>query len=177
MAYTAPKTWVTGEVVDAAGLNTYLRDNDLWVLTDSAACRAYNSANLSIANATSTAVTLNSERYDNANIHDTSSNTSRFTIPSGHGGKFAMGAGWQWALNGTGNYRQASIKQNGTTFVAFQTVPPSAAHASEATITTEYSVASTDYIELYAKQDSGGALNLTVAANYSPEVWISWKRT
>ena len=120
---------------------------------------------------------MNQERFDNAAIHSTASNTSRFTVPSGGGGKYLIGAGFQWAISAAGNYRQGYLYQNATTFIAYQTNQPSATHASETTITTLYSLAAADYAELYVKQDSGGALNLTVAANYSPEVWVAWLRT
>jgi len=32
-------------------------------------------------------------------------------------------------------------------------------------------------MDLVMNQNSGGALNLTVLANYSPEVWLFWFRT
>jgi hypothetical protein len=177
MAFTTPATVVAGTAATASYANTYIRDNIAWLATDSPACRVYNSANESISNTTDVAVTFNSERYDNAAVHSTSSNTSRLTIPTGGGGKYLVGASWQWALSAAGNYRQAKIKQNASTFVAFQTSQPSASHASEATICALDSYVATDYAELYAKQDSGGALNLTVAANYAPEFWCLWLRT
>jgi len=167
-----------GQVLTASYLNTYVRDNVSWLATDAPAVRAYNNANISITTSgVAQVVTLNSERYDNAAMHSTSSNTSRLTVPTGGGGKYLTGAGFQWGISGAGALRQGYIYQNGTTFVAYDTKQPSATHASETTITTSYALVAADYVELFVKQDSGGALNLTVAANYSPETWAVWYRT
>ena len=34
MAWTAPRTWVTGELVTAAFMNTYIRDNQTYIKTE-----------------------------------------------------------------------------------------------------------------------------------------------
>jgi hypothetical protein len=51
-------------------------------------CRAHNDAIQSIPNSTSTALTFNTEAFDTDAIHSTTTNTSRFTVPSGKGGKW-----------------------------------------------------------------------------------------
>src|SRR4051812_2496693 len=104
MAYTTDRTWVTGEVVTASYMNTYLRDNLKWLSTDKPMARSYKAANFT-HNSTGNwiAVTQDSERFDNATMHDTSSNTERMTIPSGGGGKYLVGANCAWAPNGTGS--------------------------------------------------------------------------
>lgn len=177
MGWTSPFTATAGTAWKAADWNTYGRDNLKWLATDSPACRAYSSVNVSIPNASPTAVALNSNRYDNATMHSTASNTSRITIPTGGGGKYLIGAGANWALSAGGTQRQVRILQNGTTYVAWQTSPPSASHGSEATVTTSYALAAADYVETYVNQDSGGALNLQAIGNYSPEFWAFWIRT
>lgn len=178
MAYTTPATFVAGNVLTAAQLNTNVRDNVAWIATDSPACRAYNSANISHASSgVEQVVTCNSERFDNATIHSTSSNTSRLTVPSGAGGKYIFGGGLAWASSASGTYRQSIIKLNAATYIGIQTLAPSASHFSSATIAGVYALAAADYIELWGNQDSGGALNMTVNANYSPEVWMFWFRT
>lgn len=80
MAWTAPRTWVTSEVVTAALLNTHLRDNLLWTGFHHG-CRAWKSANQTVGIGATDAVTWNSESYDTDTFHSTSSNTSRFVAP------------------------------------------------------------------------------------------------
>lgn len=177
MAFTTPATATATTILNAAYLNTYVRDNIAWLATDSPACRAYNNANLAIANAGLTALTLNSERYDNAAMHSTSSNTSRLTVPTGGGGKYIVGGSWGWAISSSGSYRQGRALINNTTGIALLSLQPSAFHASEGFITSTYSFSAADYFELAVQQDSGGALDIGVAANYSPEAWMFWFRT
>lgn len=166
---------MAGTILTAAYLNTFLRDNILWMATDAPVCRAYNSANISIANASDTAVTLNSERFDNAGMHSTSSNTPRITIPAGSAGKFLFGALIEFAQAGV-NERGNHIKLNGTTYIAKMVHPPATSAPTSMTITSMYAMAAGDYIENYVYQSSGSALNLTASGNYSPELWAEWVR-
>lgn len=103
MPWTAPKTWSVGDVLTAADLNTYVRDNAKWLGTDKPRCRARNSAN--IAHTTSgnyQALTFGSERVDVGAMHDTSTNTGRLTVPTGGGGFYAIGGTIEFASNSTG---------------------------------------------------------------------------
>lgn len=178
MPFTTPATPTALTMLTAAWLTTYVRDNIAWIATDSPACRAYNSANLAIANITETAVTLNSERFDNAAVHSTSSNTARMTIPSGAGGKYIIGAHIEFANNATGNTRNLHLRLNGTTAVAaINNTAPNASAVTRLTITTVYPLAAAEYVEATGYQDSGGSLNINVASNYSPEVYLLWFRT
>lgn len=177
MAYSTPFSAVAGTAWKAADWNTYGRDNLAWIATDSPACRAYNNANISIGNTSETVVTLNSERFDNASMHSTATNTSRITVPTGGGGKYMMGCGSAWTGSAGGTYRQSIVKLNAATYVGLITLAPSASHGSPGTVTTSYALSAADYIEMYVNQDSGGNLNLTVNASYSPELWAFWFRT
>src|SRR5262249_39512672 len=76
--------------------------------------RVYNSAAISIANNTTTALTFDSERYDNGGLHSASANTDRLTVPIT--GLYAFGACIQWASNATG-IRLFALTVNGTTVV------------------------------------------------------------
>ena len=176
MAYTTPFTAVAGTAWKAADWNTYGRDNIAWIATDSPACRAYNNAALATATGTELALTLNSERFDNASVHSTSSNTSRFTVPSGAGGKYVVTGSITWAPSAGGTYRACALRVNGATRLAQTNQAPSASHGSDATVTAVYSLAAADYVEMTATQDSGGALNVNVQANYSPEASVFWFR-
>jgi hypothetical protein len=123
--------------------------------------RAYNNAVQSLANNTATAVTFNTELYDTDSIHDTSSNTSHFTVPTGKGGKWRFSVNIAFAANGSG-WRGIYLQKNGTTKIigsAMRHTPTSGAATSCVTSVTVDLVA-TDYIEVFAIQTSGGALDI-----------------
>lgn len=80
MVWTAPRTWVTSEVVTAAQLNTHLRDNLLWAAFHHG-CRAYKSAAQTVPSGNTDVVTFSTESYDTDTFHSTSSLTSRFVAP------------------------------------------------------------------------------------------------
>jgi hypothetical protein len=71
----------------------------------------------SITAATITAITMPSEEIDTDAFHDTSTNTSRFTIPSGKGGKYFINviAGFNQSV---GTYGELYIRLNGSTYTS-----------------------------------------------------------
>lgn len=178
MAYTTPATATAGNILTAAYLNTYVRDNVAWLATDSPSCRVYNNAAFSVPNAAFTAVTFNSERFDNAAIHSTVTNTERLTIPTGGGGKYVVGGGAAYTANGNGNTRILSVGVNGiATYAGAQSSPWNAAANTYINISTVYTMAAADYFTMPAYQDSTAALNIVQANNYSPEFFCFWFRT
>ena len=141
-------------------------DKDGGVVTNQGA-RVYNSANISIPNATTTVLTFNTERYDTNNLHSTSSNTSRITFQSA--GKYELSAVVRFAANGTGT-RYIQFRLNGTTFIASESSGAvTSGDAVDLSISTLYNFAANDYVEVAVYQNSGGALNVVSGANYSPE--------
>jgi hypothetical protein len=129
--------------------------------------KVYKSASQSIPNATWTTLTFNSESFDTDGFHDTSSNTSRMTIPSGKGGKYLVQ--WQavWDPNATGS-RNTKITLNGGTDVAYGTWSMALTGAGSSTIhanTAVLSLSVADYIEIQIGQESGGNLNANGGAN------------
>lgn len=177
MAYTTPATAVAGTALTASFLNTNLRDNMAWVATDSPCCRAYNNAAISISSGSSTALTFNSERYDNAAMHSTSVNTGRITIPTGGGGKYLIGCVIEWNTAAGGNYRDVRIRNNGTTYHAGATTTPIGGAGSPLCAPVgAWAYSAADYAEVVVAQDSGGAINVN-SADGSPEFWCAWSRT
>jgi hypothetical protein len=132
--------------------------------------RAYNSANISINSATLTKLTFDSERWDNDTIHSTSSNTGRLTATTA--GIYMISAGVQWASNSTGN-RELLIKLNDTTYILDKNCTAVTGAGTLMNVTTQYNLAAGDYVELVVYQDSGGALNIVTAGNYSPEFMMT----
>lgn len=74
-------------------------------------CSAYNSTGQTITTGTVTALTFDSEQYDTASMHSTSSNTSRITVPSA--GKYQLVAQVLFDINSTGR-RLFNFRKNGT---------------------------------------------------------------
>ena len=141
-------------------------------LPSSIRCRAYNNANISINNATTTAITLNSERWDTDTMHSTSSNTSRLTATTA--GLYVITASVDFAANATG-VRSAQLQVNGATVIALSTIASAGAgNDTVISLATTYYLNATDYVEMLAFQNSGGALNVVSGANYSPELSAVW---
>jgi hypothetical protein len=178
MGFTTPATAVAATALTATFLNVNMRDNIAWTATDSPTCRVYNSANLPITTGTVTALTFNSERFDNAAMHSTSSNQSRITIPTGGGGKYLVGMVVEWQNSTAGTYRDNRIRNNGSTYHAGNTL--TAAAINNVVIlnspTGLWSYTAADYVEFTATQDTGGNLNV-LALDGSPEAWAVWFRT
>lgn len=128
--------------------------------------RVYNSAAITISNATDTALTFNSERFDTDTIHSTVSNTGHLTATTA--GVYVISATIEFAANATGQ-RTAWLRLNGATLIASLTFTAGAADGHAIAITTIYKLAATDYVEIGVYQDSGGNLDVISGANKSPE--------
>ena len=162
MPWTDPAghVWVTGEVVTAANLNTYVRLN-LEALYDAPFCRAFASAAVSVPNLAITALALNSESQDNDGIHSTVTNTSRATPPTAGG---YVVTGWVTYAGSTGgSQRTALLRLNGTTKIGQLDEPRNGAAETALSLVALYRFSGTDYVELCGYQDTGGALNVVTA--------------
>jgi hypothetical protein len=131
-----------------------------------AGASVYKSANQSISNATNTLLTFNSENFDTNTYHDTSTNTSRITIPSGKAGYYNLQAVVAFAAGSVG-LRQIVFYKNGA--VLNYGVQSAATTASENISNASYlvSLAVSDYVEVYVYQTSGGALNVLGGADFT----------
>ena len=118
----------------------------------------YNSAYISIPNNTDTALTFNTENFDTNSYHDTSTNTSRLTVPTT--GKYLITANAGFAANATG-YRFAKIVKNGATTVSnINTMAsPNGTYDTHINNSVVVSATAADYFEIFVFQTSGGALN------------------
>ena len=126
-----------------------------------------HNANQSVAASTEVALNMNTEIRDDAAFHDTVTNNTRLTVPTGMGGWYAISGGMFFAANTTGTYRQIYVKLNGTTdIVVALTAPGSSNYALN--INTVYYLAAGDYIELYANHDATGAINSLTSGVFTP---------
>lgn len=136
------------------------------------AARAYHNANQAITTATTTALALNSERFDQdglgtSTIHDNATNNSRLTCRVA--GKYHIIGCVDWEAIVTGAIRLSRIRLNGATLLGSQQTDPSASHSSNTTVSALYDLAVNDYVELVVFHDRGSNLNVLSSANESPE--------
>ena len=118
--------------------------------------RVWDSALLSVANATWTTVTFNTEDYDTDTIHDTSTNSERLTATTA--GKYIVVAFMMFDGNATGR-RAVRIRLNGTAKIT-QELPFNGTDSATGFIVLHFNLAATDYLDFQVYQTSGGALNL-----------------
>lgn len=127
-----------------------------------------NSANTSIANATTTTLTFDTEDYDTDGFHEGVTNPDRITIPAD--GYYRLTYTATWAFNSTGG-RHIWITRNGTVTTEAGTscsaVQTSSAETRNNVSVTVHAVAG-DYFLARVFQDSGGALNITAQNPTSP---------
>lgn len=127
--------------------------------------KVYNSANITLANDTATALTFNSESWDTDNCHSTTSNTSRLTAKTA--GKYQV-TGLVWfAWNATGQ-RSLYVYKNGTVHGQVSENYNTASASTMLNITIEIELAVDDYVELYAYQNSGGNLDVRYLSERTP---------
>jgi hypothetical protein len=163
MALIVPTNRTAGEFIEPDDWNQDIVAN-ITFLANPPACRVYNNANISISDISLTTVTFNSERYDTASMHSTSSLTSRITIP----------------VAGLYDYFQiyADLRLNGTTTIATHNIGSfnGISMSPDIQVHTVYKFAANDYVEarIYQDNNAGAAANLETQANFSPELSATW---
>jgi hypothetical protein len=159
MPFTTPKTWTTNEVVTAANMNTHLRDNMAFVGSPPS-CSVFNSGPQSVPNASFTAMTANSERWDTDGMHSTVSNTARITATTA--GRYTFNTTMTFTANATGA-RAIGYAVNGGATVQVQ-AHDNAGGSVNSVLSASFDLvlAATDFVEVQAWQPSGGNLNITL---------------
>lgn len=116
-------------------------------------------AALNVANNTATAVPWDTEVEDQGGVWDAGAPT-RFTIPTGQGGTYLVGANLHFSTNTSGS-RQVRVSVNGSLY-ALQRVP-AASGARNVVVSLALPLAAADYVEIEAFQDSGSTMAMDVA--------------
>lgn len=124
------------------------------------------------------AVDFNTERWDTANAPGAAATTG-FWLAANPTRLTAQKRGWHtisghasFAANAVG-YRAAAIGLNGPVFIAMSNNSALADQLSTTfSVSTKWWLEASDYVELYVWQNSGGNLNVTYSAAYSPEFVI-----
>ena len=174
--YTSPKTWTTGDVLTAADMNTYVRDNVIFLANDRPKVRLYRSTDQSIPSANPQVVQFTSETFKNvASLHSNSTNNSRISVPSAYAGLWMFTAAVTFEANATG-FRQIDILYNSSTVIARQLVGSAAgATPTNVTVTTVYQMTGNDWVEVQVNQNSGSSLYVKANTDFSPVfsgVWM-----
>jgi hypothetical protein len=127
-------------------------------------CKAYKSTNQTTSNATVTKITFDSEYFDTSAIHDTTTNNTRFTVPTGKAGKWQISITVSYDTNAVGQ-RQLRVVKNNTTYnnIVMVAVNGDETHLSHTDI---FDLAVGDYMEVAAYQNSTGVLDVT-SGNYT----------
>jgi hypothetical protein len=128
----------------------------------------HKNATQSIANATSVALTWQTDTIDTDAFHDTGSNTERATIPSGKAGKYRATMAVAFATNATG-LRYVYIYKNGIagTLLATRDGDALTGDTTRLEISVIVDLIVGDYLVGAVYQDSGGALNVESATYLS----------
>ncbi len=168
------RTWVTGEVVTAAELNSNVRDSVNFIIAPPLFV-GYQTSAQSITTATWTSLLMDTEVIDRDGGHSTVTNTSRYTAQTA--GYYRCSGLFSIAGNTTGR-RGTRWAVNGTVITSTDVLLPSASATSGfPTYTREVFLNVGDYVELQVFQDSGGSLNTPTAAENQSGVALRWVST
>jgi hypothetical protein len=127
--------------------------------------RAYNNADQNSTSGAVLTVALNSELYDTDTIHDNSSNNSRLTCKTA--GKYLIIANLTFAVHVTG-VRYIDIYFGGATVLASLRILPNGSQDDDLCVSTIYSLAENEYVELRAYQNSTATVAVKYYGNNSP---------
>ena len=164
-------TFSAGSILTAAQLNTNVRDAGNFFLSWPV-FEGRQTVAQSIPNGTPTGVTYDTNDVDTDTGHSTVTNTTRYTGKTG--GRFQLSGGIGFAANATGR-RAAQWYRNGSAVNAGSAMMPATAAndcALAARTITVFLNGTTDYIELFAYQESGGALNTFVTGGGQPSLSV-----
>lgn len=120
---------------------------------------ARKSAGQTISTGTWVAVTWDTEDFDTDGYHSTSTNTSRFTIPSGKAGKYLVSGSISWTGTSSGTFRLISIYKNGVEQNQVVQNGPTADGTIQP-FAHVYDLAVADYIEIYVRHNIGSDTNV-----------------
>lgn len=137
-------------------------------------CSLTKSANQSLANNTSTAITFDGEKFDTSGFHDNTTNNSRITIPSGKGGYYLITGNLKFTSS-TGGVRRADLNKNGTLIeLYFLQYPNAGSDWTGSSFASIENLAVGDYIELFGQQSSGGALNVVGGGDEATRIQVQY---
>ncbi|HEV7733082.1 MAG TPA: hypothetical protein VGR62_13010 [Candidatus Binatia bacterium] len=118
------------------------------------------------------ALTFNLERFDTADVHG-SSNPSRLTAPLD--GIYVISANVSWAGTNASGAREITIRRNTTAIILRDVVQPVAGgNTTEQAVSTIAALEQGDFVEVVVRQNSGDALQINAAEEFSPEFSLAY---
>ena len=129
-----------------------------------AGCKAVRSTVQSIPNSADTVISFtDADEFDTDSMHDTSTNPSRITVPTGMTGVWRITATTSWAAHSNATPRTAELKKNGSAVSRYLAGDRRTSFASTAGFggfDAVLSLTAGDYIELVVSQDAGASVNV-----------------
>lgn len=128
--------------------------------------RVYNSTNISVPH-NGTYLTFDSERFDSGELHSTASNTDRLTVPVA--GVYYVFANIEWAESN--GWRTIDIRCNGVVIASADFYKDSGDGTTLKTMNLSclHKASADDYFQVFAYQNTGGAVNVYSVTARSPE--------
>ena len=170
----SPRTWVDGEIPPYSTVTSEIYDTMHWLLQPPMV-KLRQTTGQSLTHNTYTAVTWNVEDFDPYNWHNPTVNSSRITptYPGWYRGWIAVGFGTSTA----GSFRVALLGKNGTHVRSRRDAKPSTTAGHARRIVTPFLIpmnGTTDYVEAFAYQDTGGALALQTSSHLLTYFFMRW---
>ncbi len=112
----------------------------------------------SLTSGTAATLTWNVESFDTNGFHDNSTNNTRMTIPTGYGGKYYWTTTVGFGLAAATGNKTVVIRKNGTDIFYTEYAP--SAEVDFTNLSGVISMSAGDYLEVRARQTSGGAVQV-----------------
>lgn len=171
----APRDFTVGETEVGSFLNS-VRDALKFVLNAPLAT-LYQGAAQSIPGNAFTAITFDSTTLDSYGGHSNVTNNSRYTAQVAGWYSVSGAAGW---VNNTTGARGLEVMVNGASInggSAIAAPSPGLSVTVTAVGAVEVFLAAGSYVELWAYQNSGGALNTNGGGAFCSYMTVEWKHT
>lgn len=167
MAWTAPRTWVNGELETEDIFNTHVRDNLLALRPD--ACVVKRTSNQTISNNTETSLLFDTDREDENGMHSIVSNTNRINLLK-YGVWLIIANRITFTAHETGNDFCWIKYYNGSTFCGGVANGGTGLDNSLDISALVLGGGTDKWVEVTVKQTSGGDLDITYdASGTSPQ--------
>jgi hypothetical protein len=134
------------------------------------AVRVTNSGDEATSDGVYATMTFNTSQYDNAAMHSSSTNTSRLTARTT--GVYDISGQVAWTGNAVGT-RELIIMKNGAAFIGRSSIAANTTSVVEQQVSAQVDLRAGEYVELLARQNSGGQLNV-IAEDNEPMFAMHW---
>jgi hypothetical protein len=176
LAIPSVRDWSATETITEAKLDEI--STALNFLLAPPRCYAYKTASGALASATWDEINFGAEAYDSHAAHDNSTNNSRLVAPES--GLYTIKAHLTFATDSAG-IRGLDIRKNAAgvqtagTDLDFRILPGNGTTQTRIGASVDAQLTAGDYVEVFAYQNTGGALN--VEGNNIADTYLSFRWT